>query len=74
VSSFTELLEQRGIDLEAIEPDEIRFLCSDPVFRAVARYCLGKETVEEDVATATRSFDADELGLDPEEDIDECPN
>lgn len=53
-------------DLREIEPEEIRVLCEDPVFRAVCQWCSGREPTERQKTEAL--FDADELGLDPEED------
>jgi len=73
VSLFTEFLQiELGVpDLEDIEPEDIKQLCGDPVFRALARYCLGKETDDRPtMAPDDSAFDRDELGLDPEEDVD----
>lgn len=42
------------------EPEELRRVCADPVFRLIASYCDGGRD--------PARFDADELGLDPEDD------
>lgn len=72
VSLFSDYLESElGIDLEEIEPEEIRILCEDPVFRELASYCLGK-TREEEKALNDAQFDRDELGVDPEQDYEDA--
>ena len=65
MSLFTDFCEaELGLDIEDIEPDEIRVLCEDPVFRTIASYCLGKPTAH----AHADNYDHDELGIDPEED------
>lgn len=69
VSLFTDFLEDIGvIDIRDIEPEEIRVLCEDPVFRKIADYCV--DSRRDAGARAANSFDSDELGIDPEEDAD----
>lgn len=75
VSLFTDFLEfDVGIpDLEEIEPEEIRALCEDPIFRKVAEYCLASRNRpcsdrRPSMAADDSAFDRDELGIDPEED------
>ncbi|GAI98922.1 unnamed protein product [marine sediment metagenome] len=58
-----------GKFLERAEPEELRYLCR--VFRMILDYCAtrpgsGPEDSDDDMGL----FDADELGLDPEEDMD----
>lgn len=67
MSLFSDFLEENGVDLEPLEPEEIRFLCQDPIFRVVARWCLERHKARP-VARDDSIFDADELGLDPEDD------
>lgn len=50
------------VDIRDIEPDELRELCANPVFRALCGYC-GSSSRDPDL------FDHDELGIDPEEDV-----
>lgn len=58
-----------GSALEKAEPDELRYLCK--VFRMILDYCaerpLRDPAADDDDLGL---FDADELGLDPEEDMD----
>ena len=68
MSLFSEFLEAQGLDPTDLEPEDLKELCRDEVFRAVARWCLerhrgGLEELEE-------GFDPDELGLDPELDAE----
>lgn len=51
--------------LEEFEPEELRDLCNSKAFRALAEYCARrhKHPPRDDDAM----FDADELGIDPEE-------
>lgn len=87
MSPFTDFLEfDIGVsDIRDIEPEEIRILCEDPVFRKIAEYCLRTRGTEAPIdATDPCSpnknrnsgnvrYDRDELGIDPEDD-DECPS
>lgn len=74
VSLFTDFLEfDLGIpDIEDIEPDEIKTLCNDPVFRKIADYCRASRNRSDrpSVAADDSAFDRDELGIDPREDYD----
>jgi hypothetical protein len=63
VSLFSELLEQAGLDPQDLEPDEIRALCDDQVFRMVCDYCARSRGW---TPPPRATFDADEMGLDPE--------
>ena len=58
-----------GNALEKAQPDELRYLCK--VFRMILDFCAERPQRspgddDEDMGL----FDADELGLDPEEDMD----
>lgn len=67
MSLFSDWLEELGVDIPAgiedVEPEEITWLCNDPVFRAIADYCTRSRGYN---LSPQETFDADELGLDPE--------
>lgn len=67
MSLFTEFLDGEGIDVSDFEPEELTWLCEDPVFRIVADYCSRSRGWNPPAEKFSGSFDADELGLDPEE-------
>ena len=70
VSLFTDFCESElGLDLEDIEPEEVRVLCEGPVFRTIAAYCAGKRS-ERPARADDALYDHDELGVDPEEDCE----
>ena len=73
VSLFTEFLENDlgFIDVTDIEPEEIRILCEDEVFRRVADYCYKSRHLRTG-SPDDGSFDRDELGVDPEEDYEDA--
>lgn len=52
-----------GLEWRDLEPEELRRICTNPVFRAIAKYCLGSHDDSEG------RYDNDELGIDPEEDV-----
>ena len=71
MSRFSELLEEEGLDPTDLEPDELRFLCRDPVFRYVAKWCLERhEASLEQLEQLEQGYDPDELGIDPEDDAE----
>ena len=76
VSLFTDFLEfDLGIpDIEDIEPDDIKVLCDDPIFRKVCDYCRrtrqSRNSGCDKLGDHDGHFDRDELGIDPREDYD----
>ena len=73
VSLFTDWLEDYlGVgDVQDIEPEEIRILCEDPVFRKIADYCRKSRGRDSDsVGRDDSAFDLDELGVDPRSEYD----
>lgn len=67
VSIFSDLLEENSIDPDDFEPDEITWLCSDRIFRTIAEYCARSRGWLPPSKGITQTFDADELGIDPED-------
>lgn len=64
-----ELLEVLDtVDADAVrelEPRELAALCRNPVFRALCTYCKAGDLAR--YADDESRFDADEMGIDPEE-------
>lgn len=69
--SYTEYLEYNGVTLEDLEPEEVKELCRDSAFRALCDWCArARGWTEPEPPQDDARFDADELGIDPEEDAE----
>lgn len=58
-----DLFRELSDDLDELEPWEIALLCEDPVFHMLCQACGARDWHK----TTKETFDADELGVDPEE-------